>query len=1536
MTRDPVPGTYARRLLVVAVTEYDEGTPAQQQEFSTGISAQVTVVEGWWADPGLDDGRRFTPARPKQLRDLKDLREFLLDEELADVDDDEALVVYVTGHGLAPANSPQHFLRLPDSYEDRPLSTAFPTAELIATVLDSRATHVLVMVDSCYSGQLETELKANLKALREGRRSLGSLVVLAAGNDESRPRLGQFTNLLRAAHEHCADRANGYAGSHLSWQDWKGIVGAVFDAKTMADVHEIWPTPSATVQRAHQQPSPCLPNPGYAAVEPVLAASLSQVGWSRTELETYWIPRAAGQPGAGGPGWYFTGRTELIKRVRAFLLGTETVLVVTGEAGSGKSALLARVVTLSDTRFRADPHYGQLIADIPGELDVPVGSVDAAVLARNSDPDELAQTLYEALDTSPGTSATAATARTRTASRGPAKPLDEGPVAALSTLVRELALVRGRPLTLVVDGIDEARNPTRVITDLLRPLTQLRTNTGAAPAVRLLLGVRSPREHTTAADGAPRRPSTSTRTAPSTDLLGLLLRATHSRNPIRTDDAEATRGDIAEYVGALLQAPQEGQDGAEGEQPETLGPDPARPQLRYQHRSLAAAVAEEVSPSFLDARIAAERLRSMRVLPSPDDPSWRRTLREGTEALLREDLGEVARWHDTPAEHLMAVLRTSAFGQGAGLPWAGIWPTAVRALCPTAADPDAVIRQVMASRLNGYLTTAVEDERTVYRPIHERISETLRYSPQSILRPPGADADERFPDTSITATHAKLVRAFEGLLPPAPDQPPHPYLRRHLIAHAAAAELVDDLHVPWRFLPWETSGTVRAALGLPADWHPRSAHLAAWARIEAFLGDAGTAARADSLRLSLLGTAVGRGAAGNMVAAKLLPGFGHHSGVTPRWNQLRVPDNLFARTSTPLASLVSFTLPEGSPLVAAGDQGGEVRVWDPRTGTEFGLPFRPAPYVRALAVLTAPAESPLLAVGTAHGVWIYDPQSGDATRLPVTGVVFALAAFRTRTGRVRLAVGTDAGLITCDPFDEEAPVLSLRPLDGVMGPSVKALATLRLPSGRTLLAAGGKNSTLEVFDAESLDVVTVVHGQGRGVVALALYLDQQGRPQLSAASSTTRSVRTYDPLTGEENKAARISRPAASLGSYPLPGGGTLLALGGADGGPVSLWDPARAQELYTSPPDHTGRVKAVTAVDTGRQMPFVVSASLDRTVRIWNPAGRTAEPEPDLEASGDGSLLAVLPGSDGPSLLTPARAGAVSIRSAARGQLRGTRRRPQQLTWPAEWDCDALTALATHVWPDGSASVVIGLKNGLIGRWDEQDGWRSPPVNQSWQAANVRSFATLSLPGADDVVLVSGTSAGWICFHDLASGEQRWEPVREDAAVRALAALPTETEPLVAFSSGRTVGFRRVGAPSHLRLPGRTGPVPSLAVCPAEDGSSLLVTGGSDGRVRLWSPDAPRTEAYPVLEGHHGPVSAIGLLPPTPTSPQPLLATAGSSDTTVRLWNPWTGEELMRVVTGTPLTSLCTLPDGSMSDTTDPAIAFGGPAGLAALTVRR
>lgn len=240
------PVTCTRRLVLIAVGDYEDGTAQDQSRFRDGIAAQVAVVEDWWAGADLEGERRFAVcAAPKPLRSVHDLRTFLIDEDLAEACDDEALVIYITGHGLDPGSG-QHFLRLTDTDEDRPLGTAFPTAEVIVTALDSRAGHVLVMVDSCFSGLLKQELGKSLKALGPERRALLSLVVLTAGHDESRPRVGAFASLLAAIRAHCEDEANGFARPHLNWEEWLAIAGRVWDSSTMANAQRIWPDHSLT------------------------------------------------------------------------------------------------------------------------------------------------------------------------------------------------------------------------------------------------------------------------------------------------------------------------------------------------------------------------------------------------------------------------------------------------------------------------------------------------------------------------------------------------------------------------------------------------------------------------------------------------------------------------------------------------------------------------------------------------------------------------------------------------------------------------------------------------------------------------------------------------------------------------------------------------------------------------------------------------------------------------------------------------------------------------------------------------------------------------------------------------------------------------------------------------------------------------------------------------------------------------------------------------------------------------------------------
>jgi len=69
----------------------------------------------------------------------------------------------------------------------------------------------------------------------------------------------------------------------------------------------------------------------------------------------HWLSLAGGRTSDEDPGWYFTGRAELTRELADFLRGGTGTLVITGAAGTGKSAIIARAVTLSDPDFRGGP-----------------------------------------------------------------------------------------------------------------------------------------------------------------------------------------------------------------------------------------------------------------------------------------------------------------------------------------------------------------------------------------------------------------------------------------------------------------------------------------------------------------------------------------------------------------------------------------------------------------------------------------------------------------------------------------------------------------------------------------------------------------------------------------------------------------------------------------------------------------------------------------------------------------------------------------------------------------------------------------------------------------------------------------------------------------------------------------------------------------------------------------------------------------------------------------------------------------------------
>ena len=154
------------------------------------------------------------------------------------------------------------------------------------------------------------------------------------------------------------------------------------------------------------------------------------------------------------PGWYFTGRITALSELVQWLTAPQPdgkARVVTGGPGSGKSAVLARLVTLSNPEYRKRvPLEG-----IPGETIPPEGRIDLAIHARG-------KTLKDCLASIAEMAGIKAT-----------QP---------DLLIHELAR-QGKRWVILLDAIDEASDPHEIARKLLRPLSSV-------PTVQLLVGTR--------------------------------------------------------------------------------------------------------------------------------------------------------------------------------------------------------------------------------------------------------------------------------------------------------------------------------------------------------------------------------------------------------------------------------------------------------------------------------------------------------------------------------------------------------------------------------------------------------------------------------------------------------------------------------------------------------------------------------------------------------------------------------------------------------------------------------------------------------------------------------------------------------------------------------------------------------------------------------------------------------------------------------------------------------------------------------------
>src|ERR1019366_5046505 len=192
---------------------------------------------------------------------------------------------------------------------------------------------------------------------------------------------------------------------------------------------------------------PFFPNPGH---QPGLAG--------QTVAEQHWLLRVRGGPEESTTGFYLTGKTGRLRaaeHLAAWMTdpGPKGLAVVTGSPGTGKSALLALPVLLSDRFRRADllraAEPGSLIQRTAGLL--PVGIPVAAIHARGPNTDQAAGAIARALGREASTAAALL------------EDLDATPE-------------HGRRV-VIVDAVDEAASPATLLGGLPGP-----AGTPAGPA----------------------------------------------------------------------------------------------------------------------------------------------------------------------------------------------------------------------------------------------------------------------------------------------------------------------------------------------------------------------------------------------------------------------------------------------------------------------------------------------------------------------------------------------------------------------------------------------------------------------------------------------------------------------------------------------------------------------------------------------------------------------------------------------------------------------------------------------------------------------------------------------------------------------------------------------------------------------------------------------------------------------------------------------------------------------------------------------
>ena len=692
MPTDSPEGRSERRYIIgIGVAEYDDATlnlPAARGD--------VESITQWFESSRL----AHVPALPELANSptveeiRKKLRSWLQERR-----PDDVVVIYLAAHGEVEGGVA--YVQGRDSPRQGLAGAALEGTTLGSIIGQAQPHNILLIVDACVAGRLGSAIQraaedvADQQATRDPHRQWAQAVLCSTfARDPAHD--GRFAKAFidTVSQER-------WTGTSRPWIDIDLLMTGLNHELKVLGVpqvaeRKVWGPGAAEL----------IPNPNFATRR--WGALIAD-----EELMSHFDPASRGVA-AGEAGWYFTGRRrELAKMVKWLAKGDSggRPYVVTGSPGSGKSALVSRLVILSDKELRERVPD---LDDLPRETVPKVDSINAVVWCHNKNADQIVADLGNRLGLGARTSDELLAA------------LDAEP----------------RQLSIVVDALDEAAEAEapRIAANLIRPLA-------ARAGVKVLVATR-------------RHPVRTKEGAAGSDLLAALGVGAKDSNLLVLDNARDRVRDMRAYVAARLMATAE---------PGRTTPTPYSNDPELAER-LAERIAAAADTSFLVAAVTARSLAlEERAIDPATEKLWLPTSAGAALASYIDRLPDPGAAVDV----LRPLAWAEGAGLPWGPLWAPLAGALARAAAP--GEPavrydDDTVAKVLDSATD-LVVESLEAGEPVYRLFHEALAEHLRRDLQPAVAHAAiaAEIDGMITDAAYESAHPYSLAHLPAHLARSPE-----------------------------------------------------------------------------------------------------------------------------------------------------------------------------------------------------------------------------------------------------------------------------------------------------------------------------------------------------------------------------------------------------------------------------------------------------------------------------------------------------------------------------------------------------------------------------------------------------------------------------------------------------------------------------------------------------------------------------------------------------------------------------------------------